>query len=158
MSKQDLKEFKAFVGNIVRKYRYTMYITEYQIDILWILDEKKPTASEDWDIAASIDISPIYQTAQIKIYKTLWDRWQDKEYDTVENAVVHELCHILTESLYYTAINRFSTSDDVHNEREYLTERIAKIIIGMTDQTTLSVEKEYVDAAKRQKKVGKVKK
>ena len=42
--------------------------------------------------------------------------------------ILHELCHILTDPLYVKAIQRYSSKNEIEDERERLTDTIAAIL------------------------------
>lgn len=45
--------------------------------------------------------------------------------------VLHELCHMITDSLYCKAVQRHVSQDEIKDERERLTDTIAMIIRGL---------------------------
>jgi len=42
--------------------------------------------------------------------------------------ILHELCHILTDPLYVKARRRFVSNDEIEDERERLTDKMAVIL------------------------------
>lgn len=54
-------------------------------------------------------------------------KWKENK-DEVERCLVHEMCHIITDALYCKALKRFVTQDEIEDERETLTDRIALIV------------------------------
>ena len=55
------------------------------------------------------------------------EKWKKKE--DIIPYIVHEMCHPITDPLYCKATNRWSTHDEVKDERELLTDYICNIII-----------------------------
>lgn len=43
--------------------------------------------------------------------------------------ILHEMCHLITESLYVKAIRRYSGKDEILDERENLTDLICNIVV-----------------------------
>lgn len=76
---------------------------------------------------ASIDVNYVYKTGHIVIYKCAF-----KKPNELEHIIKHELCHCLTEPLYvycHEFLNgKFRTHDDINEQREILTEWIAKLV------------------------------
>ena len=46
----------------------------------------------------------------------------------MKRQIIHELCHILTDPLYAKATSRYCSKQEVEDERELLTDKIANII------------------------------
>ena len=51
-----------------------------------------------------------------------------KEGKLKRNAILHELCHMITDPLYSKSIQRFVSKDEIEDERELLTDKIAVIL------------------------------
>jgi hypothetical protein len=48
--------------------------------------------------------------------------------------LIHELCHVVTDPLYDVALRRFTTTNEVENQRENVTDHIARIVDELTNQ------------------------
>jgi len=77
--------------------------------------------------ACEILITQAYYQAHITIYP-----WGLKNMNEMDHMIKHELCHIITEPLYYFCIDllnsKLRTFDQIEHERERMTEHIARII------------------------------
>ena len=72
-----------------------------------------------------------YPYKEITIYygDALLEFWDKKDLKSIIDILTHELCHPLTDGLYVKGTNRYSTLDEIADERESLTDHIANILI-----------------------------
>ena len=70
-----------------------------------------------------------YVNGEIKYSHSAFIDWTRGE--MTPHSVMHELCHIITDPLYVKAIQRFSSSQEIKDEREKLTDMIAVIVMKL---------------------------
>jgi len=112
---QKLNKVKA----LIKKWSKRLYIEDWDFTI--------KIQSEDDGPAASIKPDYIYKDATIWISPCAF-----KKPNNLDHIIKHELCHCLTEPLYRYCIDflnsRFRASTDIEDQREILTEKIAKLL------------------------------
>ena len=67
-----------------------------------------------------------YLDPKVKFSKNAFNDWAKEEMQP--DRILHELCHILTDPLYVKAIERYSSKNEINDERERLTDTIAAIL------------------------------
>lgn len=122
-----MKELKHFIREIINSHRGKVFGHSYNIVIKYALEEAKVDSIGKQTIA-EIDIDITYESAKITVYKHMLDKWNNKEYEDIENIILHELCHLVTEPMYEAALDRYTSAAEIEHSREWLTERINKII------------------------------
>ena len=58
----------------------------------------------------------------------------EKDYDhgkPMAHIIVHELCHLITDPLYSRAFDRFTTESALEDERERVTDHVAKVVFAL---------------------------
>jgi hypothetical protein len=129
MKKQNKLTAKDFILEIHDKYRAILGLNlwGYKIDLSKVA---KHTDDRNGTTLAEISQNRSYLKYTITIYPELIKMYDDKKNDEVKLAIVHELCHILTEPLYDIAINSCppGVNFETEREREKLTETLAKFI------------------------------
>lgn len=113
---------KKKVEQLGTKYRDKLHLGEWHIDFV---------ISDDYDngdgAAGECRSSHVYRNATITLYQCAFKKPND-----LEHIIKHELSHCLTDPLYkycYDFLNgRFRTHHDIEDQREILTEWIAKLI------------------------------
>ena len=111
------KKFIAWIEKLVKHYAPIMGLTLYKITA-------RKRDSEKY--IAMTNRHP-YQDNEILFTEKAMLDWEKGILG--EQEIIHELCHILTDPLFNKATNRYVGQDDLNEERENLTDRIA-IIIG----------------------------
>lgn len=65
-----------------------------------------------------------------------YSKQAEKDFDGGKNItryVVHELCHLITDPLYSKAFDRFVSKNEIEDERERLTDWIARMVMRLVD-------------------------
>ncbi len=119
-------KFKQFVRKLTCYLKSEMYLHEWTIDVLYMEDDYE-------NRAGAIDIGQSYFEAKIKIYPLLYRLWKEGKHEEVARVITHELCHTLTEPLYYIAEKNVSEKEYtyVNHIREQQTQRIANILFPL---------------------------
>ena len=68
-----------------------------------------------------------YLNNQINYGDKVLKMWKEKK--DITPYIIHEMCHPITDPLYCKASSRWTTHEDVKDEREKLTDYISHIII-----------------------------
>jgi hypothetical protein len=81
------------------------------------------------DTYAECQFTYPYLSITIRYGDTMLADFQKGDKKGVHSALVHEMCHPLTDPLFDKAISRYVTKDEVNMERERLTDHIANIVL-----------------------------
>jgi predicted SprT family Zn-dependent metalloprotease len=113
---------KAQVKKTVKELQEKLKLTHYEIKLTF-----KKENEDNFKVAAEISISRDYLRARLTIYDCAFDKEND-----MEHIIKHELCHIITEPLYlycFDLLNgKLRTSQDIEEQREMMTEKIARLV------------------------------
>ena len=115
------------VGRIIEKWRPKLFLGEWHFDVQHA-KEADPTDAHDLDTLACVNADPVYKLAVITVYPA----WYAKRPDVREHAIVHEMCHCLTEEVWRLA-QRLQEGyaihpNLVHEAVEKCTQRIANAV------------------------------
>lgn len=115
-------EKHKLIKSLIDKYCERLNLKEWDFEY---------SLKDQWDndgAAARIEVTLDYRWAHIFIYQCAFDKANN-----LDKIIAHELCHVLTEKFYVYAIDfingRFHSPLDIESEREYLTERISRLIL-----------------------------
>lgn len=75
------------------------------------------------------NLSYPYKFIEIHYSQSVIDDFEKDERKTLKNSLVHEMVHAITEPLYVKAVYRYTTSDEINDERERLTDHITNIVL-----------------------------
>ena len=101
-------------------------------------DEPKCGCDIPEDGVMNILYDTIYKMAFIAITPLAVKLFEDKEYKTISDSVIHEVGHIVTKKLEDLAKNRHTTRKEIDDTVEETTETIARIATNL-------LSKEYPD-------------
>ena len=128
---------KNEASKLLSKWKARLNLSEWQIEILHVNSEAEDHKDDvgEGDTLARVFPDPVYLQAQIQLFPAFWKRTVRER----EAALVHELCHCITEELYNAV--RASWRDEVVTRRdagerlERLTQRIAYVALGRVAKT-----------------------
>jgi len=127
------KEFKKHIEEIVACWKPRLLLHCYSISFKYQTKKKG-------DADASIIVDDCYLQGIINIFPSLLDDWTCKNYKDVENTLVHELVHIITNG--FSNIAEKYTPELFHgnleHENEKLVQTIANILIYNKEKDTIS--------------------
>lgn len=115
-----MKKFEEQVLKIIKKYQKILLLQRFTFMLVY--DPKL----EENSIMESAVVYP-YLNAKISYGKTALEYWREGR--DMKPYIIHEMCHSLTDPLYIKAIQRYTTSNEINDERETLTDLISHIII-----------------------------
>ena len=125
MKKLTEKDYQKWIEEIVEKWKPVLFL-----DIYYIKIEKTTKAGETTYL--SIKSNHPYVDALILWTKASFDEWKKQDDPLMrEQEIVHELCHIITDPLYFLTHDRYVTKTEVNDQREMLTDKIANIVIKL---------------------------
>lgn len=114
------RQKEQHINKLIKKYAKKLNISHWKFNL--ILSEEKETGA-----CADIASDHRYLFATITVYPEAFKKPND-----LDEIISHELCHCLTDPLYkycYDLLNcQLRTPQDIEDQRELLTEQIAKLI------------------------------
>jgi hypothetical protein len=127
MTKAKIAARRKEASSVIKKWKPRLFLHEWYIDLHY--------PKEDIDsgvvnsvVMADVETNPVYMTALIRVFPSWMNDSCSKKR---ELALVHELAHCLTDSLYNCGLNLLNgtlvLADELNSEREQLTQRIANI-------------------------------
>jgi len=116
------KKSKSDLDKIIKKYSTKLNLSDW--DITLILSKEIDDGKGNIGTCRS---SHTYKWAIITIYKDAF-----RPIENIEEIICHELCHCLTDPLYVYCMEllngKLRTPQDIEDQREILTEWIAKVV------------------------------
>jgi len=128
------KTFKDYIEDLVNYWKPKLLLHHYDISFKY---QDKQKANVDTD--AAIIVSDRYLQGTITIFPQLLKAWKEKNYKDIENTIVHEICHIITDNLFMGA-HKYSPEifhDLLDHENEKLVQMITNIFISMKEKGKL---------------------
>jgi hypothetical protein len=113
------RDFEKWAKRIISHFRTKLLLERHTI----ILE-----ASESTDYF-ECSFRPPYLDNAIRYNPSKVKRdWDNGSIEDLKHALIHELCHVLTDNFYGKATNRYISKDELNDERETLTDHIAMIV------------------------------
>ncbi len=109
-----------FIQSVIDKYKPILQLTDTDFNIV---------KTDETEFAACKLVYP-YKITEIQ-YSSRFERAYDKKEKKdsyFERVIIHEMVHQLTDPLYVKSTRRFIVQEDIEDERELLTDKIASII------------------------------
>ena len=130
--KENMKystDFKNYILETCKKLRWEFFVNEYQMTVGYSEEAKL----DNEEVAATISSDGRYLNFKITIYPTLFEYWKKKDLKTINEALTHEFCHLLTDPPYDFAVKGISDKehDYLTDIRERQTQRITNIIFPL---------------------------
>lgn len=116
MKKKTEKEYLEYITSVIKKWSPRLLLDSHIIGI-----------QKDNEYFLACKFRYPYMDVQIL--------WSDKSFkdwckdENQEHEIVHELCHVITDPLYAKAVTQWVSQQEVEDERERLTDRIAVILL-----------------------------
>lgn len=117
------KTFEQWVRTQLDKYQKVLLLHDHTI----YLEYKDLRASDMFEVSVRYpykDVNVYYGPTALKEFK-------EKNHGELRVSVIHELVHVIVDPLYFIGVERYTTQDQLNNERERAVDHIAKVIAGM---------------------------
>lgn len=111
-------KYEKWIKEMFDKYRSVLFLEKYRLEIEYSDEKGAPMLATDCNYPY-LDIVITYTD------KALNDFLKNKKRS--ERWIVHEFCHIVTDSFYSTVV-RWPTKQAIEDARERLTDHIAQIV------------------------------
>jgi|GEM_PF-2675581 len=114
------KQFEKFAQKVIAEYQRKLLLDRYTITIA------PRTTTEYMECGFRVpylDVTIGYNPEKIE------RDWKAGRKADLTQALIHELCHVVTDPLYAKASDRYAGKNDLESERETLTDHIAMIIV-----------------------------
>lgn len=123
------EEFKKYVFDCISGLSDVLYVDGYEFRV--VFNDSQPAG--DMLMYADILVGSTYLEATINVYPSCFSMWEDGNRERIAHILLHELCHIHTDSLYSWARDdaRPSQKDFIIEENENLVERMARVVSGL---------------------------
>ena len=115
------KDFEREVTGLINKYQKILLLHRHTIKLVKGVDHK--------DSFLDCKFRYPYLDAKIGYSEDAFNSWKSGK--SIENYLIHELCHIITDPLYAKATSRYVTSAEIEDERENVTDHISNIIFSL---------------------------
>ena len=118
------KEFEKWANGKIKKYQKILLLQHFRFDFGFDKEMKKETGMTCEFRYPYLDVEISYGTkAEL--------RWKKKKLSLLENVIIHEMIHVITDELYSKATGRFLTRVEIEDARERTTDHIANIISSL---------------------------
>jgi hypothetical protein len=117
MKKTDHEKFAEWILKIFDKYKRILFLEQFSVKVRY---------DKDTDYMASKVHYPYYD-ATFLFSEDAIDSWKEDSL-RMENVMVHEFCHLITDPFYCVAIQRHVDKTTVEEARERLTDHISQIV------------------------------
>lgn len=128
MKKTDKKrkEFEAWANKSLKEIQATLGLQDH-----WIAPIRR--SRDDGKSTAQVRFP--YKDIFIEYSEFIKEDWERGDSRIAYHTLVHEMVHSLTGGLYCVAKDRFASEQQITNENEQLTDRLANIITKLTYDT-----------------------
>lgn len=120
MKKQ--KQFEKWAMELLKKYHDILLLQDHLLSL---------KQKDDINAYATHTFCYPYKETEVNYDKELYEMWEKGKLEDVKAILIHELCHSLTDPLYAKATNRYVGRDEIEDEREALTDKLANIIVKL---------------------------
>ena len=118
MNKTLTKKERTVIDSIIKKYSSILLLNHFTIKL-------KEGTEHPESLAECVFTYPYLNG----ILKVNVEKIRQRDQESWNHIICHELCHLVTDPLYDKAISRYVTKDEISAERERLTDHIANLII-----------------------------
>lgn len=113
------KKFEEYVFKIINKYKGLLDLGNYTFKLNY------PCQNNDAYMECMF-VYP-YMDASFNYSDNIVERWKKKE--DIRGIIIHEMCHLITDPLYSKGENRWTSRNEILDEREKLTDFISKLVL-----------------------------
>ena len=112
------KTFEQYIWDLIFKYIPILRLQYFLFEV-----KRKPVDYMECKLCYPYLNAEIYYSDQAEA------EWADGK--NMEQIILHELCHLLTDPLYIKAFARFVSSQEIEDERERVTDHICNIVFSL---------------------------
>lgn len=117
------KKFEEYVMKVIKKYQPILDLNNYTFKLNY------PCQNDDAAMESCF-VYP-YMDAVFNYSDIIIERWKKKE--DIRGVIIHEMCHLITDPLYSKGENRWTSRNEILDEREKLTDFISKLVLKIKD-------------------------
>ncbi len=123
------KAAKTEIEAVLKEWRERLLLQEWHIDAS-LAEALPPDESSPGECLADISVDSVYLRAKMRIFPV----WGQRDRPTREAALVHELCHCVTQPLRDllndARLGQAVRREEVRDRSETLTQRVANIAMA----------------------------
>lgn len=128
MKKRTEKQFEAWCNKKLIEIQKVLLLDSFTLNPI----EKMPEADMKNGAYAHSQFSYPYKDITVRYTPPMFKDWKDGNEKEVIGTLIHEMVHPITDPLYGVGFDRFSTKEQLNNEREACTDHFANIIIKLS--------------------------
>lgn len=113
------KKLEQYITKVIKQYQPKLLLTRNVFDVNY------PTYCKDAYMECTFNYP--YLNITIKYSDLLINAWNKNE--DIKPFIIHEMCHVITDPLYSKANDRYSSKNEILDERELLTDYICNIVL-----------------------------
>lgn len=118
------------INALLKKWVHRLNLQEWTIDVVFMNGADPIDTATSGDTLADCSPDPVYLQAKIRIYPA----WMQRDPWRREQAVVHELCHLITQPardlVNDSRMGTIVQPNQVRDMIELLTQRVTNIALG----------------------------
>lgn len=127
-SKPIAPGLKKLIRESFRKHAWNLGVSHWEADIHYMDDPSERDTKREGTTAMEVDVDRRYIKAIIKVFPRVHqDMWHDRDYRAIDQAVAHEISHILTQHMFDLAVSCYKDEGETKDAWESLTESIARL-------------------------------
>lgn len=119
MKKNKYTKFERYVYSVIKKYSDILLLQQHTFEI--------KNKLENQEALMECVFNYPYLNVTLHYGEKVFQKW--KRGEDIIPYIVHEMCHPITDPLYSKALARYTTRDEINDEREKLTDYICNIVI-----------------------------
>ena len=123
------KQFFDWVEKRMVYYRHLLNINNWQVHI-----EKKLKKDDDGTSMETHFTDEGYTKVTLAIYECSFERFKKKDWQDLNRSILHEMLHIVMRDFELIAWDRFTTKNQLRENRERLVENLTVIIDRMDNK------------------------
>jgi len=123
------KSFVKYLEKLINKYSPLLGVDSY-----WIVVDPKKSIFDDPKVGFQIDILYPYKRAFLYWSERALNKYKEGNFKQLEQAVIHELCHIPVEGLKRIVQERYINKREVKEKTETLVDHFANVFFKLLNK------------------------
>jgi len=123
------KSFVKYLEKLILKYSPLLGVDSY-----WILVDSRASIADDPRTGFQIEILYPYKRAFLHWTEKALNKYQKKNFKQLEQAVIHELCHIPVAGLKEITKERYISEREVSEKTEHLIDHFANVFFKLINK------------------------